>query len=163
MSEPDIVLADIIQAKLSLSAERVVVYDQNFKAPKDKLIYVVISTGSDKIISNTNKFDDALNQQVQAIVMNTTFNVEITSKNEDAKLRRFEVLTAINSNEATRKAEDNNIRIFRTNTILDLSFIEGSSSLHRYRIPVIISHMVIIKSDTEYYDSFQSPEVDINE
>lgn len=163
MSEPDIILADIIQERMGLTSDRVVVYDQNFKAPNDKLIYIVISTGTDKIISNVNRFDDVLNQQVQSISMATTFNVEITSKNEDAKLKRFEVLMAINSNEAIRQAEDNNIKIFRTNTIQDLSSIEGGSSLHRYRIPVIINHMIIKKSDTDYFEHFQSPEVDINE
>jgi len=162
MKEPDIVLADIIQSRLGLDDDRVVIYDQDFKAPKDKLIYIVISTGTDKIISNINKFDESANEQVQTITMNTTFNVEITSKNEDAKTRRFEVLMAINSNEAIRESEDNNIRIFRTKTIQDLSFIEGGSSLHRFRIPVIISHMIIKRSSTNYYDSFQSVEVGID-
>lgn len=160
---PDIVLATIIQNEMSIPDGRIVLYDQNFKAPKDDEIYIIISTGLDNIISNTNKFDHVLNEQVQKIQRNTTFNIEITSKNEDAKIRRHEVLMAINSNYAQRMMEENNIRIFRTPNIQDLSFIEGSSALHRYRISVIINSMEIKRSSTDYYENFQKVEVEINE
>lgn len=163
MSQPDKVLAQIIQDRLNLPTGRVVLYDQNFKAPSDKAIYVVISTGLDTIISNVNKFNNETKQQEQFLTMNTEYIVEITSQDTSAKLRRHEVLMAINSNEAINKMEENNIRIFRTKTIQDLSFIEGRSSLHRYRIPVIINHIEIIKSDTSYYEEYQKPEVLIDE
>lgn len=158
--EPDLVLADIITTEMAIPAERVVLYDQNYKAPKDDDIYIIISTGADKIISNTNRFDPVENKQVQKITKNTTYNIEITSRNDTAKTRRAEVLMAINSNNAIKQMEDNNIRIFRTSTIQDLSFIEASSSLHRYRISVIINNMETKISDTDYYDDFQTPEVE---
>lgn len=160
---PDKVLATIIKDEMSIPDGRIVLYDQNFKAPKDNDLFIIISTGLDNIISNTNKFDSVLNEQVQKISRNTTYNIEITSKNTDAKTRRHEVLMAINSNYAIRLMEENNIRIFRTPTIQDLSFIEGSSALHRYRISVIINNMEIKRSGTDYYEHFQKAEVEVNE
>lgn len=163
MSQPDKVLAQIIKDRLNLSDGRIVLYDQNYRAPKDKGIYVVISTGQDTIISNVNKFNDVTNQQEQSVTMNTEYIIEITSQDTSAKLRRHEILMAIDSNEAINKMEENNIRIFRTKTIQDLSFVEARSSLHRYRIPVIINHIEIMKSDTSYYREYQKPEVLIDE
>lgn len=160
---PDKVLANIIQNEMSLPNGRVVLYDNNFKAPKDHRLYAIISTGPDKIISNVNKFDYENNKQIQKISMNTEYIIELTSKNTDAKLRRHEILMAIVSDYAVRMMEDNNMKIFRTSRILDLSFIEGASSLHRYRISVIINHMEIKESDTDCYENFQTAEVEINE
>jgi len=160
---PNKLLATIIEEEMNLNNGRVVLYDQNFKAPKDRGLFIVISTGSDQIIANTNKFDTVTNEQVQKISKNTTYWVEITSRNMEAAERRHEVLMAINSNYSIQQMEKNNVKIFRTNTIQDLSFIDGSSSLHRYRIPVIINNMSEKRSVTDYFDNFQTVEVESNE
>lgn len=159
----DKILATIIKHEMSIPDGRIVLYDQNYKAPKDNAIYIVIKTGEDKITSSTNKLDTATNEQIQTLSMNTNYDIEITSKDNSAKERRHEILMALNSNYAIRKMEENNIRIFKISKILDLSFIEASSSLHRFKISVIINSMKIKKSSTDYYDKFQSVEVEINE
>ena len=68
---------------------------------------------------------------------------------------------AITSDYSEQKQEENQIRIFRTGQILDLSFIEGGSSLHRYQIPVIINSVVIKEREITTYDKFQTPQGEI--
>ena len=66
---------------------------------------------------------------------------------------------ALNSYTAARAMEDNNMGIFRVGNILDLSFVEQSSPLHRYQIGVIIHHIKTKSEDVEYFDKFRIQEV----
>lgn len=156
--EPDKVLADIIQTELSLPVGRTVLYDQNFKAPKDDLIYIIIALQTPRVIGSNNRFKPGTNKEEKYISLSETYNIEITSKNRDALKRYPEVVAAITSNYSQQKQEENQISIFRTSQIQDLSFIDGGSSLHRYQIPVIINSTKIIEKVIDYYDKYQSPE-----
>lgn len=156
--EPDLILADIIATEMSLDSDRVVVYDENFKPPKDQDIYIVISLQSSRIIGSNNRFNPTTEEEEQYVSVSETYNVEITSKNRDALNSRFGVNFAIKSTYSQQKQEEHQIRIFRTNTNIDLSFIEGTSSLHRYRIPVIINSTKLSDKSIDFYDKFQAIE-----
>lgn len=158
MIKPDIILCDIISTDMSLDPDRVVVYNQNWISPKDEGIYVVVSGGPVRIIGNTNRFDHVGEKEIKKVPVSETYNIEITSKNTDAKYRRAEVLAAIGSDYSEQQQETNQIRIFRTNQILDLSFISGRSALNRYQIPVIINSVQIYEKDITFYDKFQKTE-----
>jgi len=164
MADVDIILCDIIAEELSLSASRVVVYDENFEPPKDEFIFVIVSLAFTKIIGTSNKFAPAEtgppiknDREIKSIALSETYNVEITSKNRDAQTRRYEINMALPSDYSEQKQELNHIKIFRTNQNIDLSFIEGSSSLHRYRIPVIIDSVKTIEKDIVPFEHFQTP------
>lgn len=159
MIKPDIILCGIIATDMSLDASRVVVYNQNWKSPQDDNIYIVVSNGTDRIIGNTNRFDDQNNKEIKKVAVFAGYNIEITSRNTDAKYRKFEVLAAINSDYSEQQQETNQIRIFRTNQILDISFIDGRSALHRYQIPVIINSVQIYEKTIVPFDKFQETEI----
>lgn len=159
MIKPDIILCGIITTELSLSADRVVVYDQNFKAPKDDAIYIVVSKGPTRIIGNTNRFDHVNDKEIKCVSISTTYNIEITSRNTDAKYRAPEVVSALDSVYSEQKQEENEIRIFRTNQITDLSFVEGRSALHRYQIPVIINSVQRYEKTISSFNQFPGPEI----
>ena len=159
MIKPDIILCDIIANELSLSASRVVVYNQNFVSPKDDDIYIVVSEGPTRIISSSNRFDFANDKEVKKVSISTTYNIEITSKNTDAKYRAPEVVAALESVYCEQKQEENQIRIFRTSQITDLSFIDGRSALHRYQIPVIINSVQTYEKSINSYNQIQEPSI----
>ncbi len=159
MIKPDIILCDIIATDMSLDAERVVVYNQNWKSPKDDDIYIIVSEGTSKVIANTNRFDPDTEKEIKRVSVSTTYNIEITSRNTDAKYRKAEVLAALGSNYSEQKQEENHIRIFRTNQILDLSFVDGRSALSRYQIPVIINSVQTYEKAITYFDKLQTPDV----
>jgi len=159
MIKPDIILCDIIATDMVLDPDRVVVYNQNYKAPKDDEIYIVVAEGPSRIIANTNRFDPDTDQEKKRVSVSTTYNVEITSRNTDAKYRKAEILAAIDSDYSEQKQELNHIRIFRTSQINDLSFIEGRSALHRYQIPVIINSVQVFEKTIIPFDKFQANEI----
>lgn len=159
-------LADIIQTELSIPQGRVVLYNQNFKPPKDDDIFVVIALQTPKIISSSNRFEPAdaeaepptNDREVKSVAKSETWIIEITSKNTDAMEQLPAVIASLTSNYSEQLQESNSIRIFRTATIQDLSFIEGGSSLHRYRIPVIINSTEVIVKDIITYNKYQTPQ-----
>lgn len=157
--EPDLILADIIQAELGLAGDRVVVYDENFVAPSDPEIYVIIRKNPARVISSSNEFDSDTNEEVKSVVLNETYDVEISSQNRTAQERHPEIIMALTSTYSERQQEDNAIRIFRTREIVDLSLIEGASALRRYLIPVIINRVVTKRTAIVPIESFQEPEV----
>ncbi len=159
MIKPDIILCDIIATDMALDPSRVVVYNQNWKSPQDDDIYIVVSEGTSRVIGNTNRFDSDNDQEVKKISTSATYNIEITSRNTDAKYRKAEILAAIGSDYSEQKQEENEMRIFRTSQILDLSFIEGRSALHRYQIPVIINSVQTHKKSIIPIDKFQADEI----
>lgn len=159
MIKPDIILCDIITTVLSLTASRVVVYNQNFRAPNDDNLYIVVSEGPTRIIGNTNRFDHVNDKEIKCVAISTTYNIEITSRNTDAKYRAPEVVAALSSVYCEQKQEENKIRIFRTNQITDLSFIEGRSALHRYQIPVIINSVQRYEKAITTYNQFPGPTI----
>lgn len=167
MIEIDVILSDIIATDMGLPPERVVVYDEGWKSPKDKDIYITVAFSSPgRVIGLNNKFEPANpsaepptnDREVKIISKQETYNVEITSKNRDALIRYPEVLMALISNYSEQVQESNQIRIFRTGQFQDLSFIEGGSSLHRYRIPVIINSTEVIVKDIITYNKYQTPQ-----
>lgn len=159
VTEPDVALADIIATELEIDPSRVVVYDQNFKAPKDQDIYVIVAKGPARVIGSRNHLDPDTDEEVKSVVLNETYNVEITSKNRDALERHPEIIMALTSTYSIQKQEEGNFRISRTRDVLDLSFIEGASALHRYRIPVIIDRVTTKRTSVTPITAFQTPEV----
>jgi len=125
----------------------------------DDDIYIVVSQGPMRPIGNNNRFDHANDKEIKKVSISTTYNIEITSKNTDAKYRAPEVLAAIGSTYSEQQQELEQIRIFRTSQINDLSFIEGRSALHRYQIPVIINSVQIYEKAITTFNKFQVPQV----
>jgi hypothetical protein len=158
--EPDIILCDIITEELSLDADRVVVYDQNFKAPKDDAIYVIIALQQSKIIGSTNRYDPETDKEKKCVSLSQRYNVEITSRNRTAQTRYPEIVAALTSTYSQQQQEENQIKIFRAGDVLDLSFIEASSALHRYRIPVIINSVKTYEKEITPFEYFPDPEED---
>ena len=158
MADVDIILIDIIRTEMSLAESRVAAYAQNWKSPIDQNIYIIVALQSTRIIGSVNKFDPATDKEIKSTSMSETYNIEITSKNRDAQTRYHEVIMALTSDYSEQQQELNQIKIFRTGQILDLSLIEASSSLHRYRIPVIINSVKIKENDIIPFEHFQTPQ-----
>jgi hypothetical protein len=158
--ELDVILADIITNELQIDPTRVVVNNQDFEAPNDDELYIVVSIAPNiQILSSTNKFDPDTNEEVKCIVTYSNLTVELTSKNRDAVTRKEEVIMALTSFYSVQKQEELKIKIFRAGDILDLSFVEGASALNRYNIPVKISSLTEKRTAIEYFDKFRANEI----
>lgn len=157
--EPDLILCNIIQEFTGIAASRIVVYNQNYDPPTDPGIYIVVSFSESNIIANGYTFEAATNQYVYKTVTAGQYEIEITSKNRDALTRKEEIIQALQSYQAQQYEQLYNVSIYRPNSILDLSFIEGASSLHRYQMRGIIHSVKTITKTVGVYDKFRDQEV----
>ncbi len=153
-----LVLCDILQHELELPDGRTVIYNQNFKAPNDTGIYVVVGLQSVKVIASNSRTNPDTGQNVQSVVTATNYWIDFTSQGTEAMERQTEVVAAVSSVYSEQRQEENYIQISRTSQILDLSFIEGPSALYRYRFNVIVKSVETITKDVETFDKFTAPE-----
>ena len=135
-------LGNVIQSYMGLDASRVVLADEGFDAPKDQGIYVlVIYDGTEGLLGVSRSVDSVTGLETMSTSTHERFQVEVISRGRDATNRHKEVLFAIESTMGIQSAESNGVSFFRGGQVLDLSAIEGSGALRRYRIPVIISNV----------------------
>ena len=92
--------------------------------------------------------------------------IDISSRNNDARLRRHEVFMALNSYYSQQKQEDNSCKIFNIpRSFHNTSAAEGGTTIYRYTITFMVqylrrySHVI---SSNDYYDTF-STSVDVEE
>jgi hypothetical protein len=159
--EKDIIIADIITNELQIDPTRVIVYGQNYDAPEDDFIYIVLKTVGTTIIGNNNRFDQDTGEETKSVSSFIDIEIEITSKNRDAYERKEEVLMALTSQYSVQKQEENGFKLFRTNTINDLTFIEGGSSLYRFNIPIRCTDTKYKVLAIEYFDKLRDINPDI--
>lgn len=162
--QPDKLLGDIIRDSLPLAQNRIFLYNQNKKLPTDTSLFVVIrSDGPATIVGSNSRFDSDTDEYVQTVTFNQEFNIEFSSKSTEAKTRKYEFVMALDSVASIQKQEEFNAKIWRTSNILDLSFIDGVSALHRYRLPVKMSYMETKRTAIEPIEQFPPTEVIGNE
>lgn len=133
-------LGAIIAAYMSLDPERVVLKDENWDAPKDDALYVLIEYEDDTALGVGSDVNTATGLETSHYNAFANFTVEVISRNRDATDRYPEVLMALQSVAGQQAAELHNVAFFRGKP-LNLSAIEGSASLRRWHIPVIVSYM----------------------
>ena len=160
--EPDLILCDIIQTEMQVPANRIVVYSENYKAPNDQDIYIIVRKNPSRVIGSNRVFDFNTDEEIKSVILNETYDVEISSKNRTAQERYYEVIMALTSVYSQQQQEEHNIRIFRTMDVQDLTLIEGASSLRRYLIPVIIDRVEIKRTAITPYTAFPQTEVTVN-
>ena len=183
--EPIKVLADIIKHELELDDivlnqkvySRVMIYNEEYDIPPISGIYIVLGFVSENIISNSNDSGEKLNiletqqnleesmdyKESQSLLKSEIIQIDIISKNSEARLRKEEIILAIKSNYAQRQQEIYDIQIsMLPSSFLDLSEIEATARINRYAISVRVNSIYTKTKDTDYYEIFQDTEVKVN-
>jgi len=133
-------LGDIIAAYMALDTSRVVLKDENWDAPKDDALYVLIEYEDDTALGVGSDVNTATGLETSHYSGFANFTIEVVSRNRDATNRYQEVLMALQSVAGQQTAELNQVAFFRGKP-LNLSAIEGAASLRRWHIPVIVSYV----------------------
>lgn len=164
--EVDLILCDIITNELQIDPSLVVVYNQDFIPPTDPtLLYATVATRKSKILSSKVTYDygDAADEtatEIKSISFYKTLIVEVNSKNRDAYERKEEIIMALTSYYSENQQGLNQIKIFRSPDILDISGIVGSFALNKFQIPVIITGTKEKRTSlVPIYDKFKPTEV----
>lgn len=153
-------LGRILAAYTGIPANRIILKNEKYDAPKDGTPYLLIDydgqLGMVGITSKKNYVDDTETMTMSA---HERFAVELCGFDQAATDMKSLIPLALRSSDAIRFAEDNNVAIYVNGPTLDLSSIEGSSALRRYRIPVIISNIERKTLAEDMIDKFPAIEI----
>ena len=160
---PEQVLRDIIINELDVSPELVVIYGGRFDAPKDDSVYILLKRSTSRVVASNNTFDGDTDEEVKSVTRYTTINVELISTSNDVLSISDDVLMSLTSNYAQRLSDEHSMRVFRTQTVTDLTAVEGSGPLYRFQIPVIISSVHVKRTNIEPYERFRDTDVEVKQ
>jgi hypothetical protein len=171
------ILIDIIKNELELDDDYgkdlnenaipcVIARDQNIQlGTTEKLQITVGLVNTPKVIANNNYKNYYVPgssvpldppQEIQRLVTQENYQVDVYSANNDARDRNWEIITAINSIYARQQMEKYNFKIFKMpRSFLNTGIAEGGSNINRYTV-VITCHVWYnkVKDITKVYDSF---------
>lgn len=167
--ETEKVIQNIILNQLGLPADygkdedgfiipSVYVFAPNVSIGSTDRLQICIQTIGTRVIANNSHFVDVDDKliDIQELVLNEIVQIDIFSRNNDARLRRFEVLAALHSTFAKQKQEECNIKIFEIpNNVNTLNTSEGSSKIYRYAVTISVMSKKQYKSSIDYYDRFR--------
>lgn len=122
----------------------------------DKLQIGIQSIGS-VIVSNNNftKEVDGTFSEIQEAVINDNIQIDVTSRNNEARIRRYEVITALHSIRAQEYQDLYNFKLFQIpSSFINTNNIEGGYRIYRYTITVPVQYMRRYVKPIDYYDKF---------
>ena len=171
--EIEAIFVDILKTEMSLpdnygttkngdEIPSIVVGSQNIEFYSTKNLQVVVSNIDSQVMSNTNKnnldseTDPANFEEIQSVVLRETIQIDLISKNNDARSRRWEVLAALQSIYSLSQQEEYQFKIYRSSlSFVNTTSAEGGSQLNRFTltVPVTTWHEKR-KALTEYYENF---------
>jgi hypothetical protein len=177
------IIADIIKKQLDLpdfynvvstsktpdQIPSIFIGNQNLKLYyTDKLQVVVRSVDSPKIIANNSQtnFETTPATELQSVVMLESIQVDLMSRNNEARDRRYEVVTALKSYYAQQQQDYYQFRLFEHSlSLVNTGEAEGGSQLNRWTMvfPVhVIYNKTINISTYDYYRDFTATYIDEN-
>ena len=170
------ILVDIITHELNLpetygKTERgdvipcVVIYAQNIKLFNTDKIQITVKTVNSRVFSNRTEFIENKNATAQDgsdayierqdINQSRLMQIDIYSRNNEARERFWEVTTALNSVYAQQLMDKYNFKIGVLTNEVNISGLDGGSDINRYTISFnVLIHFTKTKY-INYYDKFK--------
>lgn len=153
-------LGRILAAYTGIPRDRIALKNEKFDAPKDGAPYLLIDyDGMAGMVGITSKKDFVAKTETMTLSAHERFAVELCGFGQATTDQKNWIPMALRSSQAIRAAEDANCSIFVAGPTIDLSSIEGSSALRRYRIPVIISNIERKTVAADMIDKFPAIEI----
>lgn len=121
-------------------------------ANHNRVKYVDSSTGGDPVA--TEYKEATINEMIQ---------IDLSSRNNDARLRRHEAYMALNSIYSMQQQEKYGFRIFNLPSgFNNTSAADGGTTIYRYTLTMMVQYTRVYTSVIDYYDTFPAS-VNINE
>lgn len=167
------ILVDIIKHELNLPDNygttskgdvipSVIIYGQNIKLFNTDKMQVTVRTVSQRVWSNRSEFKDITvsNQttftEIQDINESRMMQVDVYSRNNDARERFWEVSMALQSTYAAQQMDLYNFKIGTMTTSQNTSGLDGGSDINRFTITFnVLTHQQKQKP-VDYYDKFKT-------
>lgn len=151
-------IVDIIKNQMGLDNNHCWIATQNRKIPQQaQELFCVVGTSMFKPISSKSRWNPDTQTEVQEVYGRADIQIDLFSRNNDARIRRDEVLMALNSYYSANVQDNGCFRIFEIPQFWNnTSYLEGGSSLNRFTL--IIPTMVWKTKEVsfDYYDKFSA-------
>lgn len=149
-------IVQIIQNQMALPNGNIWIASQNRKIPTNSNdLFCIIGTVNFRPISSKSRFNDITLQEEQTVYGRADVQIDLMSRSNEARERRFEILMALNSFYSKNIQDANCFRIFELpRDFINTSGLQGGSDINRFTliIPTMVSQTKIISAD--YYDTF---------
>lgn len=149
-------IVDIIRKEMNLDQQNIWIYSQNRKIPpQSQELYVTVGCVDFLPISSKSRYNPDSNTEIQTVYGRASVQVDILSRSREARIRRAELLMALNSYYSKEVQDKHQFRIFELPArFLNTSSLEGGSEINRFSLVIraMISEDKI--KETPYYDQF---------
>lgn len=161
------IIINILIQRMQIDPQRIWVRDQNRKIPDDNGLYIVVGlVNAPVVICNVTTMQQETDgmtvteHEINQVQQREEILIDIFSRSNEALLRNWEVVAALQSFYSQQQQELNNFKIFRQPvSIANTSGAEGGSNINRFSITV--AAFVWYKKDDifksplgDYYDDF---------
>lgn len=168
-SEIEKIFVDLIKKELNLPDNYgfddegneipcVTIKSQNIKLFNTPKLQITVSTMSNNILSNRTEYKEINGQyhEHQYINEKRQMQIDVYSKNNDARQRFWEVQASLNSTFAQQLQDKYQFKIGVISNAVNISGLDGGSDINRYtiRFNVIIWH--IKDKSVDYYNNFRT-------
>lgn len=156
------IFVDILKTELGLPTfyeadiPSVVIGSQNFMLGKVDDLQIMVQNTNSKVIYNNNYLNVEAETETQSVVMIEDIQIDLFSKNTDARTRRWEIIAALQSYYSLEQQEKYQFKIYKIpSSFTNTTEAEGGSQINRFTI--IIPCTVWYNKEKvfeEYYDAF---------
>lgn len=159
-------IVDIIRKELNLSQQNIWIHSQNRKIPPESQeLYCTVGCVDFIPISSKSyfKFTEAIQdnpefgEEIQVVYGRAAVQIDLLSRSNESRIRRAELLMALNSYYSKSMQEKYQFRIFELpSRFINTSGLEGGSEINRFSLIIraMISEEKVKNSD--YYDTFNA-------
>ena len=134
----------------------VTIANQNIKLFNTDKLQITVKTLTTNVYASRSEFKEVLDGYIETIYLNEQkqMQIDIYSKNNDARERYFEVTASLKSTIAQEQEDLYNFKIAKISKTVNLSGLDGSADISRYTVTFnVLTHD---KKETyiNYYDKF---------
>lgn len=164
VGNPLMLFGEILQNQLSLANDHIYFWDQKIFQPTDSGLYIAISVPRSKPFSNVNRSvsSDSSLVSEQFVSVSDTVDVDLISRDSEARDRKAEVVMAFNSTYAQQQQEANSFYIGKlppNAQFVNLSQIDGAAIPYRYKISVVLQYAYSKSKLVEFFSTFAQPTI----
>lgn len=159
------IIRNLIKSYMELDDNHCYIYNNKILIPEDKGLFVVIGIVNNEVIGNTLKYRKTVSElyAITSTSFCTTYSIDVLSYDTSARTRQYEIINCLASFEALQSQERNGYSIARVpNSFYDVSYLEASKMLNRYRINIKVFHKTEVEKVATYFDKLSGFRTIIN-
>lgn len=164
-----LLFCDILAHELTLTPDRVRLWDQKLFEPTDSGLFIAVSVPVCQAFGAGNvsvSVPGGGQNQVQTVNMCATLDVNIISRGPEARDRKEEVILAFSSQYSEQQQNANSFSIGRlppNSQFVNLSVIDGAAIPYRYNISVKMQYFVTKIQASQYFNKFNNAQLFTND